>query len=102
MKRSIRKQLIIMTAAIISAVLLFIALIDSVFLGFYYEWDKTKGIISCYKIIDAMDITQGDEEMEQSLEKLASSANVQLMITDTGFEPVFTTAQFAQDRKSVV
>ena len=100
MKQSIRKQLIIMTATIISAVLLFIALIDSVFLGFYYEWDKTKGIISCYKIIDAMDITQGDEEMEQSLEKLASSANVQLMITDTGFEPVFTTAQFAQDMQA--
>ena len=100
MRHSIRKQLIMMTAAIVSAVLLYIALIDSVFLGLYYEWDKTNGIISCYKTIDTMNITPGSEEQKQTLEKLASSASVQLMITDTGFEPVFTTAQFAQDMQA--
>ncbi|MBQ6469756.1 MAG: two-component sensor histidine kinase [Lachnospiraceae bacterium] len=100
MKRSIRKQLIFMTAAIVAAVLLFIAVIDSVFLGFYYEWVKTKGILDCYHTIDSMSIAKDSEEEKQELEKLASAANVQLMITDTGFEPVFTTAQFAQDMQA--
>ncbi len=99
MKRSIRKQLIVMTAAVVSAVLLFIGLFDSFLLGYYYEWEKIKSIAAAYKTIDAMDLT-GESEEEETLERLASSDNVQLMITDPGFEPLFTTAQYAQDMQA--
>ena len=100
MKHSIRKQLMALIAAVLAAALLLIGIVNYFFLGHYYERDKIGTIEAQFRTINAMSWEGGREAYAESLEQLASAANLQILITDTGFDPLFSTVQFAPDMQA--
>ena len=94
MKRSLRRQLLFTVIAVVSVALLMVGLFHYFFLERYYQQQKIKTLASAYNTVNSSLINDSYEKSTERMEYISSQKNIEFLITDSNFVPVYSTYEF--------
>ena len=87
MKKSLRRQLILLMISVVAGALLLIGLLNYAFLGRFYRQQKIQTIAGAYNVINRSIDTEDPDSFLENLTSISSQNNLEILITDAAFTP---------------